>query len=374
MSFFKDTTIRTFFTLLQAGLWEYGNTNIQIDGTTDWQEVYRLATEQSVLGLVLAGLEHSEVKPPQALLLQWIGEVQALEQRNKAMNAFIEKVIGKLREHEVYTLIVKGQGVAQCYERPLWRASGDIDLYLNEDDFQRAKLYFRPLVSKFDPDNEHTKHINMHYGDWVVEIHANQNCSLSQRINRVMDDIHRDLFYKGNVRSWQNNGTQVFLPSANNDAVIIFTHFFNHFYKGGVGLRQLCDWCRLLWTYRETLDIRLLESRLRKAGLMAEWKVFGSYAVNYLGMPVEAMPFYDSSKKWIKKAKRINEFILEVGNFGHNRDISYYGKYPFVIRKAFSYGVRLKDWLRHARVFPLDSVRFLFGMTVSGFNAVLHGE
>ena len=77
-----------FFTLLRAGLWSDRNPDIRIDGTTDWEEVYRLATEQSVLGLVLAGLERSDVKPPQVLLLQWIGEAQMIEQRNKEMNAF----------------------------------------------------------------------------------------------------------------------------------------------------------------------------------------------------------------------------------------------------------------------------------------------
>ena len=77
----KDHNIQAFFALLQAGLWSDGNPDIRIDGTPDWQEVYRLATEQSVLGLILAGLEHSAVKPPQMLLLQWIGEVQMIEQR-----------------------------------------------------------------------------------------------------------------------------------------------------------------------------------------------------------------------------------------------------------------------------------------------------
>jgi hypothetical protein len=68
-----DNSIKTFFALLRAGLWGDENTDIRIEGSTDWYKVYRLATEQSVLGLVLAGLEHSDVRPPKVLLLQWIG-------------------------------------------------------------------------------------------------------------------------------------------------------------------------------------------------------------------------------------------------------------------------------------------------------------
>lgn len=370
----RNNTIEAFFVLVRAGLWGNRNSDIRIDKTTDWNEVYRFAAEQSVLGLLLAGLEHSEVKPPKELLLHWIGEVQVIEQRNKEMNAFINQLIGDLRRANIYTLIVKGQGVAQCYERPLWRASGDIDFYMNEDDFQKAKIFFRPLVDKFDPDDDYTRHINMHYGEWVVEIHANQYCSLSQRINRVMNEVHNDIFYNGKVRSWINDGTQIFLPSPDNDTIIIFTHFFNHFYRGGVGLRQVCDWCRLLWTYHNTLNLQLLEERIRKAGLLDEWRAFGAFAVKYLGMPIEMMPLLTANANLIKKADRICEFIIEVGNFGHNRDTSYYGKYPFLIRKAISARWRLKDWLRHVRIFPVDSMRFLLGITYNGICSVVHGE
>jgi len=383
----KDNTIEAFFALVRAELWGEADANLNLNANdnlfegVEWEKIYQLALEQSVLGLVLAGLEQYKnldvnLDVNQKLLLQWIGEVQAIEQKNRAMNAFINQLIGDLRKANIYTLIVKGQGVAQCYKRPLWRASGDIDFYMNEDDFQKAKIFFRPLVDKFDPDDDFTRHINMHYGEWVVEIHANQNCSLSPRINRVMNEVHNDIFYNGRVRSWMNDGTQIFLPLADNDAIIIFTHFFNHFYRGGVGLRQICDWCRLLWTYRDTLDLKLLEKRIRQAGLLDEWRVFSAFAVKYLGMPIEAMPLLEdaSVQKFEKKAYRICEFILEVGNFGHNRDTSYYGKYPFLIRKAISASWRFKDWLRHARIFPMDSIRFLYGMMVTSFEAVSHGE
>ena len=390
---------KAFFALVRAGLFPVhgegfldepsGRAERMVHdySNVDWGEVYRLAEEQSVIGLVAAGIEtvqgswlkvHGSSLVPQEWALQFIGQTLQIEQQNKAMNAFINELIGNLRKAGIYTLIVKGQGVAQCYEKPLWRASGDIDLYLNEDDFQKAKIFFRPLVDKFDPDNDHTRHINMHYGEWVVEIHANQNCSLSPRINRVMQEVHDDIFYHGNVRSWMNNGTQIFLPSADNDAMIIFTHFLNHFYRGGVGMRQVCDWCRLLYTYRESLNYGLLESRIRKAGLMSEWRAFGAYAVSYLGMPKEAMPLFnvndDLNANLKRKADRISRFILEVGNFGHNRDTSYYGKYPFLVRKAISLSRRLQDLVRHARIFPMDSVRFLFGMTISSLKAVSHGE
>ena len=57
-------------------------------------------------------------------------------------------------------------------------------------------------------------------------------------------------------------------------------------------------------------------------GAMTEWKVFASLAVQYLGMPVDAMPFYDSAPKWQNKADKLLSYILSTGNFGHKRDQS----------------------------------------------------
>ena len=368
-----DNNINVFFELVKAGLWGKDVILSPYD-KINWDEIYQLAAEQSVIGVVLAGIESSNIKPPQELLLQWIGDVQMLEKQNKTMNKFIAELIEKMRTADIYTLLVKGQGVAQCYKRPLWRVSGDVDFYLSDDNFVKAKKFFRPLVSKFDPDNDHSKHINMYYREWVVEIHANQHCSLSARVNRVMDEIHRNLFFGGNVRSWNNGNTQVFLPSPDNDVLIIFVHYLNHFYKGGLGVRQICDWCRLMWTYKDSLNYGLLETRLRKAGLMNVWKAFATFAVEYLGMPKVAMPFYSSEKKWKRKAEKISAFVLKVGNFGHNRDSSYYENESRMRRKFYSLRRRCKDMLHHARIFPLETLRFFPNMVYNGLIAVVRGE
>ena len=141
---------QAFLALVRAGLWadaggadsrsqgitesrNQGSTEAGSQGVTeavDWEKVYQLAAEQSVLGLVLAGIEKTNIsctdktnRPPQGLLLQWIGEVQLIEQQNLAMNKFVAQLIESLRKESIYALLVKGQGIAQCYEKPMWRAS-----------------------------------------------------------------------------------------------------------------------------------------------------------------------------------------------------------------------------------------------------------
>lgn len=354
----NDHNIKAFFALLRAGLWGNGNPDIRIDESTDWQEVYRLATEQSVLGLVLDGLEQSDVKPPQVLLLQWIGEVQMIEQRNKEMNAFIVELIGKLRWADVCTLLVKGQGVAQCYEKPLWRCSGDIDLLLCNDNYLKAKRALIPLASEVANEDVITKHQALVINGVDVELHGKMPFIISKRVDDGIDDVLDDLFCRGHVRSWDCNGTQVFLPSPDNDVILVFAHFLHHFFIEGVGLRQICDWCRLLYTYRDSLNIKLLESRIRKMGLMSEWKAFYNLASRYLGMPDLDSRFMFHDSKFDKKADRIMELVLESGNFGHNKDLSYRTRYTGMTYKIVAAWRRLKDFASLIPIFPLDAPRF----------------
>ena len=371
----QDNNQQLFFEFLRAGLWaDAGSIDSRNHGfvePVDWEEIYRLAEEQSVIGVVLAGLEHTNVKPPQELLLQWIGEVQILEHQNKSMNQFIAELIEKLRKADIYTLLIKGQGIAQCYERPLWRACGDVDLFLSEDNYEKAKNKLLPLASDIEREYKKRNHLGMTIDSWTVELHGSLRCGLSTSIDKVLDDIRTDAFYGGHVRSWLNADTQVFLPGVDGDIIYVFTHYLNHYYKGGIGLRQICDWCRLLWTYRDKIDVALLEKRLRKMGLVSGWKAFGAFAVVYLGMPADVMPLYSEDVKWKKKADKICSFILEVGNFGHNRDTSYYSKYPFIVRKAISLGNRCGDYYRHAKIFPIDSFRFFPYMMINGFREAI---
>lgn len=359
----KDHNIQAFFALLQAGLWGGGNPDMRIDGTPDWQEVYRLATEQSVLGLILAGLEHSAVKPPQMLLLQWIGEVQIIEQRNKEMNTFIAELIEKLRKNNVYALLVKGQGVAQCYEKPLWRISGDVDLLLDDENYEKAKKVLIPIAYDVHSEDIRTRHQAMMIMGVDVELHGKMPFLPSARIERVIDEVIDDSLHKGAASVWNINDVDVSLPNPDNHLFLVFTHFLHHFFIEGVGLRQICDWCRLLYTFKDSLNYELLESRIRKIGLMSEWKAFGDLAIEYLGFPKDSMPLLNSLrvqefKRFKRKADRIMGLVLESGNFGHNKDLSYRTRYSGMTYKIVAAWRRLKDFASLIPVFPMDAPRF----------------
>lgn len=130
---------QAFFELVRAGLWEKEARLSQLK-CIDFSQILHLAETQAVVGLVAAGIEHVvDAKVPQADVLQIVGQTLQLERKNVALNSFIAKLTERLRAADIYTVLVKGQGIAQCYERPLWRPSGDVDLLLSSEDYEKAK-------------------------------------------------------------------------------------------------------------------------------------------------------------------------------------------------------------------------------------------
>lgn len=342
---------QAFFALLRAGHWE--NSSVPESSNIDWSAVYRLAGEQALLGLVLQGIERSGVRPPKELLLQWISDVQRIERHNVAMNEYVGRLMEQLRGVGISAVLVKGQGIAQCYEKPLWRSAGDIDLLLREEEYDRAKAFLVPLAVKVEQEFATIKHLGMTMPEgFEVELHGNLHSRLSRRVDRCIDAAQKDVLVDGNVRHWQDGETLVLLPAPDDDVIFLFSHILQHFFIGGIGLRQICDWCRFLWTYRDVLDRELLARRVSQMGLESEWRAFAALAVGRLGMPVEAMPLYSSEARWSRIADQILDFVLETGNFGHNR--AHLGAFLFSALRKMS------DFARHVRIFPLDSVRFFF--------------
>lgn len=273
-----------FLALVRAGLWEdfesVSGEGLAVSGT----DVLRLAEEQSVVGLVAAGAEWFTVNGSRFMIpltekLTLLGKCQLVEQRNEAMNRFIAELVGQLNKNGIDALLVKGQGVAQCYERPQWRSAGDIDLLLDDENYNKAKAFLSAFAEKAVAEDVGKKHLSVQITDFTIELHGRMPFVLSPFADRVIDEVIADSLLgiggkQPSVRVWKNGNTDVYLPNADNDVILIFTHYLHHFFIEGVGLKQISDWCRLLWTYRDEINRGLLKDCLGRMGLMSEWKSF----------------------------------------------------------------------------------------------------
>lgn len=217
----KGHNIQAFFELLRAGLWEKEARLSQFNNIV-YSQVLSLAEEQSVVGLVAAGIEHvTDVKVPKEDVLQFVGQALQLEQRNRAMNYFIGVMLDKLHKAGIEAVLIKGQGVAQCYAKPEWRSAGDVDLLLNEENYEKGKAFLNG-ISKTDPKQySFNKEFITTIGGWCLELHGSLKCGQSAAINKEIDAIQKEICDNHHVRYWGVDGNKIPLPEENEDVMVI---------------------------------------------------------------------------------------------------------------------------------------------------------
>lgn len=378
MGYLNKPLHKAFIAIVKAGLWEQSVSLANyLDNTKDLKiaEITRLANEQSLSGIVAVGLEHvQDVRMAIEDMLPIMETSLSIQAANTRMNVFIAKLFADLKNKDINAVLVKGQGIARCYERPQWRACGDVDLLLIGDNYYKSQTLMGSLGLEVEKESMSNKHHGFKIEDYVVELHGTFHSGLSRKVDRVLDEEMDTMFRNEEFRFWKNGESVIPLPSVNHDVMFIFSHILQHFHKEGIGLRQICDWCRLLWTYRDDIDTKYIEGRIKKMRLMSEWKAFAALAVDYLGMSADMMPFYDCRKKWSKKASKILNFIFYCGNFGRNIDSSYYTKHSYIVKKAISFKYRVSNFLKRVGIFSLDSIAFFFNSMIGSFKAVANGK
>lgn len=278
----------------------------------DWREVYDFAERQAIIGI--CDPTHYDVRMPQDLLFEWIGDLQTIREQNKLLNRRAVEVYSFLSEAGFRCCILKGQGNALMYPDPGLRCPGDVDLWVDEDE---EKLY--EFVRKRFPDAEEClKHIKFPiFTDVEVDVHHTPL--------RLFRPKHRRAF-----QQWLTNqkeeqfshfvrlpetGSDIAVPTAKFNAVYQLGHMMIHLFDEGVGFRQLIDY------YYVLKNVFGISSEERKE-IVGAWNSMGmlrlASAVMWIESEILGLP---ERYLLIAPDQRLGEIILadvlDGGNFGH---------------------------------------------------------
>lgn len=246
----KDENIhKTFFDLLQSGLGYVPSKDIEIPKGFDWEKIYQLASEQSVIGIVLAGIErlkndNANLYIGQMLLLQWIGEVQMLEQQNFAMNKELAEFSSLCKDRSAEYIVVKGQTVGCLYPKPELRQAGDIDFLIhgssaNETTGLMTSLkiqdYAGALGVEIPKMVEHE--VGFDRNEIRYELHTNLRIWAKKEHQKVWDALVEKEWEHEHYVEIEGEKVRTLSPTLN--AAYIFIHLFFHFIREGVSIRQM---------------------------------------------------------------------------------------------------------------------------------------
>lgn len=364
---------RQFFALLRSGLWNEVPDTGFFAGDVDWDSLYTLSYEQAVVPIVTDGINRLPVsclpKEPERLD-PFLGDMMGTSRRNAQLDAFIPKLFRAL--DGIPAVLVKGQALAQDYLDPSRRQPGDIDLLVPSGSYEAAKSVLLPKATKVAEEIPGILHQGMHFRSVEVEIHGSISTLMSRKLDRQLAGFLAQQFDGRPLPAVSIGGADIPVPEANFNAVYVFVHFLQHYWSGGVGLRQPLDWMTFVSVHKRDIHPVLLERQLEELGLLHLWKVFTGFAQEYFGCPAEKLPL--SAVPDSGKNRRIWRFIEAQGNFGKKKDRRR-GKESYWIRKIHSFWrLTVADRLRHFRTFPRESIRFFFGAFGYGIQRLMNGE
>lgn len=305
-------SVDTFFALLQAGIW--GQEAKVTDIPQNWPEIYNIAQQQSVLGVVFDGINTlpKSKMPKHDILFNWYANVCNIESCNKLVNRDVASLTAYFDKNNIAYRLMKGQGCASFYPNPLHRQSGDIDIFVGEEQYERAKETIRQKDTTIEKESLYDAHFA--WGDTMVEMHRMETMFYSQRLNKHLQSICRKEEWIESV-SITVADKQVMLFNPTFNVYYTFVHLYHHFLQLGVGLRQLCDLALMLKTFEKEIDWVKLQHYLEEIGALRAWNTFYGLATEHMGLKLEHVPYWMTNYS-NKDVQCILADILTVGNFG----------------------------------------------------------
>lgn len=341
--------------LLRSGLWEREPEDSSCFSLSDtgWENVFRLAQQQTVTGVTFQGLKYlpDHLLPPPELLIRWTAEADAIERRNRMQNETLGQLNEMFCSKGLNPILQKGQGVAGYYENPLSRECGDIDLYFNNcRAWEKAIFYLRRRQVQIKKQAD--KGICYQWNGVVVEHHRR----LLDLYNPFMQNfVNRLEVRKGyNLISFFSvSETLIAIPSPFLNLLLQNLHILKHTLGRGIGLRQLCDMARTCYRLHSEIDAREMEAVCRKLGLKEWCALLHTYLTDCLGLAPECLPYPETAPT----AQPLTDIVWRGGNFGHYNaglDPKAYGwkrkwqtarSFGHHIRFAFHYAPKEAFWL-----------------------------
>ncbi|MFI3320689.1 MAG: nucleotidyltransferase family protein [Rikenellaceae bacterium] len=328
-----------FVELLKSALWgrPFGVERFDVDEVIPWGEILTMAQNHAVLGLLFVAIgELPRDKQPSAESYKRLYGVVARTRQTHALHrAVIAKVVNHLAQGGVEAesvVLLKGEEVAKLYCDPTLRTCGDVDLWVDAENYERALRLLREIGVEPREREAMEKHDTLVVDGVTIELHDHVVGELAQLHQRASFEAWtRGLMRRENFESAEIEGAQLSLLSKGCGVVYLFLHGWQHLESDGLGFRQICDWTLMLNRDMESVDWAEVRTRLQRYGLLRAWYLFEKVGVEWLGLDHAKAPFW--SENDMKIPDTLAEKIYVGGNFGFhgstfskNADGSFGGK------------------------------------------------
>lgn len=278
-----------FFVLLRAGL---GVSRLPESFEIPqgmWPDILSTARKQAVQGTIYraASMLREDQMPPVQDRIGLMVEVGKIQKRTQALERVAGKLIGELTGAGLRPIVLKGPEVGKYYPDPSLRISGDVDIYLPEDELHQAleMMAARSINALREPDGAYL----FEYKEILIELHSRYF------------DLHVPAIKLPAV------------PSAEAELLMLSSHILKHAIGVGIGLRQICDMAMAFRTLEGKYDKEAFLGYIVRTGLKKWNSLLCSFLCDFMGISPSGLPDF----KHISPEPLL-QVVLSGGNFGQH--------------------------------------------------------
>lgn len=264
----------------------------------EFAELFKIAQEHQMTAAVYEKIRTSSVchQPENAgQMTMWkriaIRDVMMQVQRAEGFFSVYEK----LCEAGIRPLVVKGCICRNLYSSPDYRISGDEDMLLPREAFEKCDeiLLAQGLMREdlnIDILPYEIPYRNPKNGVYI-ELHFSLFPEESGAYGHLNDEF-QNVFEESISEEIQ--GREIWTLSPTSHMFYLICHSFKHFLHGGFGLRQVCDMVKMSEYYGSQIDWEDIRKRLVRLNMRDYWNALVKIGKEYLGFSFEKAAYPES--------------------------------------------------------------------------------
>lgn len=277
-----------FLSLIRLGIGTA--TAVRVPTKVDWSEIEVLALQHGLSAIIVDGVEKlpEDRRPPQMVLLQWIGDVlQNYEQRYELYKRTIAELAAFYNSHGFRIMVLKGYACSIDWPKPEHRPCGDIDIWQFGQWREADVAITREKGIKINTGHHH--HTVFEWQGFTVENHFDFVNVHAHKTGREQEAIFKELG-QDDSHYIEVNGERLYLPSPNLHALFLIRHLANHFASMEITLRQVLDWAFFVEKHTKEIEWPWLVDLLEKYHLKDFYNCINAICVEDLGFNVNIFP------------------------------------------------------------------------------------
>lgn len=280
--------------------------NRTVSANINWQAVYAESVCQAVMPMIFTDNKFVPL------------DIQEKHERDRhitlAYNIIREQEHVQLdcmmKSENIPYVILKGCASARYYPNPVLRSMGDVDFWVNQENFKRAGQILK--------DNGYTSWNKNHICHEVYrkaeshfEMHFEPAGIPNGKVGELIREYLQDTIDKAVAHRIEEG--EYMVPSDFHHGLIILLHTSHHMTGEGIGLRHLCDWAVFVSSLSNERFCELFEEKLKNIGMWYFAQVITKVAIQYLGCP---------DREWVGNpdSRLVDSIIRDIfkgGNFGY---------------------------------------------------------